>query len=318
MAYLRRVEQHFGARDGARREELVVGELRQLRRAEHHLVAHQQRRRDFGVAVVAGVHVEHELPERALHARKPALEHDEARARQFRRGLEIHLAERFAQLEMLLGRERVVALRRRNGGARHCRSRRRRPAPRRAADSGFPPAPCRVPRPPPSPRASSAGMSSFSFATSAISFCARSSSLLFLAAPISREAALRRASAASDFWIAARRRSSIPIEPLRLARRARAASSARVEGVGVVANPFDVVHGRLGGRACKARHSRQPGSVIAATDDLIRSRDMDASSRATPAPDDGVSARQSLRRIGLGLRLRRAAACAFRSTIRTE
>jgi hypothetical protein len=47
--------------------------------------------------------------------------------------------------------------------------------------------------------ASSFGSSSFSRATSARSFCAVSSSLLFFAAPISREAALRRASAASAF-----------------------------------------------------------------------------------------------------------------------
>ena len=55
--------------------------------------------------------IEHELPERALEPREPALQHDEARAGQFRGGLEIHLAERFAELEMLLRRERVIALR---------------------------------------------------------------------------------------------------------------------------------------------------------------------------------------------------------------
>ena len=42
--------------------------------------------------------------------REPALQHDEARAGQLRRGLEIHLAERLAQFEMLLRREVIVAL----------------------------------------------------------------------------------------------------------------------------------------------------------------------------------------------------------------
>ena len=40
----------------------------------------------------------------------PLFKHHEARAGQFRGGLEIHLPERLAELEVLLGREGVVAL----------------------------------------------------------------------------------------------------------------------------------------------------------------------------------------------------------------
>ena len=57
------------------------------------------------------MHIEHELPERAFEPRQALLQHDKARAGQLRRGLEIHLAERFAEIEMLLRRERIIALR---------------------------------------------------------------------------------------------------------------------------------------------------------------------------------------------------------------
>ena len=73
-----------------------------MRRAEHRVVADEQRRADFGVAMLRCVQVEHELGESAFEARERALQHDEARARQFRRRLEIHQAERLADLEMLL------------------------------------------------------------------------------------------------------------------------------------------------------------------------------------------------------------------------
>ena len=53
--------------------ELVVLEFRQLRRAEHGLVAHQQRRVHFRVAVLVGVQVDHELAERPLQAREARL-----------------------------------------------------------------------------------------------------------------------------------------------------------------------------------------------------------------------------------------------------
>ena len=54
------------------------------------------------------VGVEHELPERAFEPREPILQHDKSRAGQFCGGLEIHLPERFAELEVLLWRKRIV------------------------------------------------------------------------------------------------------------------------------------------------------------------------------------------------------------------
>ena len=89
------------------RHELIVQELRQLRRAEHGVVAHQHRRLDLGIAVLHRVQVQHELLERARQPRERPLQHDEARARELRRRLEIHQAERLADLEMLLRREAV-------------------------------------------------------------------------------------------------------------------------------------------------------------------------------------------------------------------
>ena len=56
------------------------------------------------------MHVEHELPECAFEPGKALLEHHKARAGKLSRRLEIHLSERFAQFEMLLGREGVIAL----------------------------------------------------------------------------------------------------------------------------------------------------------------------------------------------------------------
>src|SRR6266566_1866009 len=90
--------------------ELIITKFRQLRRTEHHFVAHQERRRDFGVAVLGRMHIEHELPERAFEPCEAALQHHEARARQLRGGLEIHLPERLAEIEMLRRREPIFAL----------------------------------------------------------------------------------------------------------------------------------------------------------------------------------------------------------------
>ena len=71
-------------------------------------IAHEQRRRDFRIAVLIRVQIEHELRERALKPRELAFQHDEARARKLRRRLEIHEAQAFAEFEMLL--RRVVEL----------------------------------------------------------------------------------------------------------------------------------------------------------------------------------------------------------------
>src|SRR5690606_33329481 len=75
-------------------------------RTEQRLVAYQQRRLHFGVAVLLGMEVEHELPERALEPRELALQHHEAAAAQLRRHLEVHVAGGFAELVMLPRRER--------------------------------------------------------------------------------------------------------------------------------------------------------------------------------------------------------------------
>ena len=52
--------------------------------------------------MLGGVQIEHELAERAFEPCKLALQHREARAGEFRGALEIHQAERLADLEMLL------------------------------------------------------------------------------------------------------------------------------------------------------------------------------------------------------------------------
>ena len=43
--------------------ELVIAEFRQLRRTNHRLIFDQKRRIDFGIAMRAGMQVEHELPQ---------------------------------------------------------------------------------------------------------------------------------------------------------------------------------------------------------------------------------------------------------------
>ena len=91
--------------------ELIVPEFRQLAGSEHHVVPHQERRIDFGIAMLVGVEVEHELADRALQPRQAFLQHDKTRAAQFCRGLEIHGAERLAEIVVRLWREGIVARR---------------------------------------------------------------------------------------------------------------------------------------------------------------------------------------------------------------
>ncbi len=50
--------------------------------------------------MLVGVQIEHELRQRPLQPRDLALVHDETRARKLRRGLEVHQAETFAQIKM--------------------------------------------------------------------------------------------------------------------------------------------------------------------------------------------------------------------------
>ena len=90
---------------------LIIRELRQLRRSEHRVIAHQQRWIDFGVAVLPGVQIEHELPDGALQPREALLQNDEARAGHFGSRLEVHELQTFAKLHMLLRLERIIALR---------------------------------------------------------------------------------------------------------------------------------------------------------------------------------------------------------------
>src|SRR5882672_3023341 len=59
--------------------------------------------------MLVGVQVEHELPDGALQPRQALLQYDKARAREFRRGLEIHEAERSAEVVMWLRRKAVLA-----------------------------------------------------------------------------------------------------------------------------------------------------------------------------------------------------------------
>src|ERR1700733_2735340 len=61
-------------------KKLIIEKLRQLRRAEHGRVTHQNRRRDLDIAMFARVQVEHELLERALKPRQRPLQHNETSA----------------------------------------------------------------------------------------------------------------------------------------------------------------------------------------------------------------------------------------------
>ncbi len=85
--------------------EQVVCELGQLPGAEHRVVAHQQRRIAFHVAVFDRLPVEHELAERPVQSRDAAAQEGEARARNVRADLEIEAQHRpdigvFARLEI--------------------------------------------------------------------------------------------------------------------------------------------------------------------------------------------------------------------------
>src|SRR5262249_1415018 len=90
---------------------LIIAKFPELTSAKHHAIEHQERRRDFRVTVLARMDVEHELRQRAFKPGEATLQNHKPRARQFRGDLEVHLAERFPKLEMLLWRERVIALR---------------------------------------------------------------------------------------------------------------------------------------------------------------------------------------------------------------
>src|SRR5580700_9376901 len=85
---------------------LIIFKFWQLCRSEHHIIEHQQRRRDFGIIVrIAGVHIEKKLPERSFKPRQILPQNYKTRTRKLRCGFKVHLAERFAKNEVLLWRE---------------------------------------------------------------------------------------------------------------------------------------------------------------------------------------------------------------------
>ena len=77
---------------------------------------------DLAIAVLAGLQIEHELAKRPFQAGELSLQDDETCARQLGRGLEVHQAQRLAELEMLLRREGERTAARHGGGLRDCGS----------------------------------------------------------------------------------------------------------------------------------------------------------------------------------------------------
>ena len=82
--------------------EQIVGELRELAGAAQRLGRDQVRDVDLVVAVLARVHVEHELDEGAVQVRERSAQADEPAARKLRRKLEVHTPERNAQVGVIL------------------------------------------------------------------------------------------------------------------------------------------------------------------------------------------------------------------------
>ena len=142
---------------------------------------------------------------------------------------------------MLLGLERIVALRAVTCDARRCRSRPCRPALRRAAGSGWWRERCSAPLRPPSPRPPAPECSSLSSLTSAISLLAVASSFFALACAD----LLRRRVAARLRLLELQDRGAAALvdrDQLVGLGRQPAPRQRRVEGVGVFADPADVVH----------------------------------------------------------------------------
>ncbi|MNL08200.1 hypothetical protein D3C87_1289080 [compost metagenome] len=100
-------QRHLGRRDqvvlGVGEVEELIGELRQVAvRQEGFLVGHEGRQ-DLGVAVVAGVKVEHEADERPLELSTGAAHHHEARTRQLGGPLEVEHAQGLTDFPVGLG-----------------------------------------------------------------------------------------------------------------------------------------------------------------------------------------------------------------------
>ena len=222
-----------------RGKELIVSKFRQLGRCRTSLVAHQQRRRDLPVAVVGGMHVDHELAKRALHAGEPALEHDERAPESFAAVSKSMKPSASPSSKCCFGWKHNCAWRR-SGDARHCRAHPCRPAPRHSANSD----------------AASVALSSAEnfFSSASIAGIAalrrRPRPSAFAPPPRPRSSSRRRSPSRprcgapagfSAFWTSPRRFSSSAISVAGIAdspRRASARSKA-----GGVRDSFDVVHG---------------------------------------------------------------------------
>ena len=85
--------------------EQILRELRELAGAVHGFGVDDVGRKDFGVAVLAGVEVEHEVGESAFETRAQRPVDGEARAGEFGGAFEVEDAELLAEFPVRLGRE---------------------------------------------------------------------------------------------------------------------------------------------------------------------------------------------------------------------
>src|SRR5260370_32379734 len=85
--------------------EKISGEFRQLARAGERRGVHQERRQDLRVTVLARVHVEKKIRERALQPRSPSFVHCKTRPRDFCCGGKIENSRAFADFPMRPGDE---------------------------------------------------------------------------------------------------------------------------------------------------------------------------------------------------------------------
>ena len=230
------------------------------------------------------VQIEHELHQRAFQPRELALQHDEPRARHARRRLEVHQAERLADIEMLfwigddglrspLAHDDVAMFVR---AFRHLGQRRIRDLQQRRVEhlAGVP-----LGLLPASENPLSV------CATSAFSASARETFFSRIARPMSFDAALRRSCAVCRAWIAVRRASSRPSRcDANGARPRRRRPSSKASGVSRMALMSNM------GAACRpsgraGQRSRCP----------CRS-DRDRLTRSTTRPAPPASSRSCARR----------------------
>ncbi len=88
-----------------RHAEGIGAELRQLPRSVHRIGIHQVRRKNFGVPVLAGVQIEHEIGERTFEFGAQVPVDGEARAGEFHGALQVENAEFGAEFPVRLGSE---------------------------------------------------------------------------------------------------------------------------------------------------------------------------------------------------------------------